>query len=553
MKTNENKNTLLWIYRNTKKQFWPVILLVVLSAIAASIGTVTALLSRSAIDFAIDKQMDRFIFYAILLATIFIAHVFINAFCKYLLERCRSKIEISLKQKLFSAILNKNYSKISGYHSGELLNRLTGDVAVIGDAVATILPRLASMISRLVVAFSVIVLIEPIFALIFSALGIVIFISTRSLRRKIKNLHKEVQKTEDNTRSYWQEVMVNLLAIKVFDVQERMGNKSDQLQQLNFDKKMKKTVFGVIANTGYGLVLRAGYIFAFSWCGFSLLNSSMSFGTFTAVLQLISQIQQPFSGLSGIIPKYYGALASAERIMEIEDIENEKSNFQKIDANMIYNKTESIEFSDVSFAYDDENVLQSFDFSFRKGDFIAITGRSGIGKSTLFKLLLGVYSVNNGSIFIKMQDDQKIACDETTRLMFAYVPQGNLIFSGTILENLNFINPDADQKQIERALFLSCADEFTSKLPQGLETVIGEKGIGLSEGQVQRLAIARALLCGSPILLLDEATGSLDEATEAKILQNLKNMKNITCLIVTHRKQALNICNKHINIEKNID
>ena len=193
-------------------------------------------------------------------------------------------------------------------------------------------------------------------------------------------------------------------------------------------------------------------------------------------------------------------------------------------------------------------ILDKTSLSIKKGDFVAIMGISGIGKSTLLKLLLGVFSVQGGSISLKLSN-KDIPVDKHTRRLFAYVPQGNMLLSGTIRENLTFINESATDEQIEQAINVSCAKEFIDELPQGLETVIGEKGMGLSEGQLQRLAIARSLLSGSPVLLLDEATSALDEATEKKLLTNLKCLKNVTCIIVSHKKAALEICNKYVRIE----
>ena len=249
------------------------------------------------------------------------------------------------------------------------------------------------------------------------------------------------------------------------------------------------------------------------------------------------------------MPKYYTTIASAERIMELDDLPNEKEiNQSDINVSATYKSLKSIEFENISFKYDRDIILDNTSLSIKKGDFVAIMGISGIGKSTLLKLLLGVFNLNFGKIYLDTNNG-KIPIDKNTRKLFSYVPQGNMLISGTIKDNITFINPDASDTEIEKAIRISCAKQFIDELPLGLETVIGEKGLGLSEGQVQRLAIARSLLADSPILLLDEATSALDEKTEKEFLTNLKALDNVTCIIVSHKKAALDICNKTIQIK----
>ena len=275
----------------------------------------------------------------------------------------------------------------------------------------------------------------------------------------------------------------------------------------------------------------------------------MTYGTVTAIIQLVNQVQSPFVSLSGIMPKYYTTIASAERIMELDDLPNEKEiNQSDINVSATYKSLKSIEFENISFKYDRDIILDNTSLSIKKGDFVAIMGISGIGKSTLLKLLLGVFNLNFGKIYLDTNNG-KIPIDKNTRKLFSYVPQGNMLISGTIKDNITFINPDASDTEIEKAIRISCAKQFIDELPLGLETVIGEKGLGLSEGQVQRLAIARSLLADSPILLLDEATSALDEKTEKEFLTNLKALDNVTCIIVSHKKAALDICNKTIQIK----
>ena len=247
------------------------------------------------------------------------------------------------------------------------------------------------------------------------------------------------------------------------------------------------------------------------------------------------------------MPKYYSMLASAERIMEIEQIENEP-NFNEIDREKVYGQLKGIAIENAVFTYDRDKVLNGGSVYINKGEFVAISGPSGVGKSTLIKLLLGVYQLDNGKVYFDL-NDCKLDIDNSTRVMFSYVPQGNMLFSGSLKDNITFINSNASQSQIDFALFVSQVSEFIGDLPQGLDTLVGENGVGLSEGQIQRIAIARAILTNAPIILLDEATSALDEQTEKAVLNNLKALKDTTVIIVSHKKAATSICDRNIQIK----
>ena len=533
-----------WTYYATKKQLPIIIVLVVFNSLLACTGTVGAIVSKYLIDNAVNKNIRMFFIFAVILASIFIFNTVFKALTNYLTERSRALIEQNIKADLFRQITLKNYEDISSFHSGTLLNRLTSDVTLISNCVTTVLPTTVSVIVKLICAFVVITMFEPWFSVLFLIGGFFVFFATKLMRTKLKKLHKKVQEEDDKLRSFWQECLSNLLAVKVFSNENNMDKKSNELQDNCFKAKMKKTRFSVFTGACYSGVMYLGYLFAFIWCAVMLIvDATFTYGSFTAIIQLVNQVQQPFSTFSGVIPQYYNAMASAERIMEIEDIEDEKSNNEKINAESVYSELKSIKINNLSFAYKRDKVFENLNFDINKGDFTAIVGHSGIGKSTLFKIMLGVYSPMSGSIDL-VCDDKTIKCSNNTRKLFSYVPQGNLIFSGSIKENILFVNQNATESQIKTAIELSCVNEFVEKLPLGIDTKIGEKGLGLSEGQVQRIAIARALLSNAPILLLDEATSALDAKTETKVLENLKSIDNKTCIFVTHRKQALTVCNK---------
>lgn len=538
-----------WLLSIGKSQLGKVFVIVVVNAIAASLSIFFANFSKHIIDGAtVYKDINYVVKYAILLLLLIISQMVLTLVGKSFVERCKGRLEMIFKQHMLDEIMKKDYSKVSEYHTGELQNRMFNDVVVVTDGITNIVPNIVFLVVKLVCAFSYLVVIDKIFALFFLVGGIAVFLLMGIFRGTIKRLHKIVQETEGKTRSFFQEAIINLLVVKSFVVEDKISNDAKELQETNYKAKMKRRFFSITANAGISTVFSLGYVFALSFGAYRLLSGAMTYGTVTAILQLVNQVQAPFASLSSIMPKYYALIASGERLMEICNIENEdNSNSEEVDVDETYSKLKSILFKNISFGYDRELILDNASLEINKGDFIAITGISGIGKSTILKLLLGVFKVNSGDISLNLSNGM-IPADRKTRKLFAYVPQGNMLLSGTIRENLTFINSDVTEEEINEAVRVSCSKQFVDELPLGLETVIGEKGMGLSEGQIQRLAIARSLLSKSPILLLDEATSALDEATEKQFLTNLKQMKNVTCIIVSHKRAALDICNKYVKI-----
>ncbi|MBE7081183.1 MAG: ABC transporter ATP-binding protein [Clostridiales bacterium] len=542
-------NALKWIMKNSKSQNKKIIVLLIANALFSALSIVFALFIKEIIDSAVAQNLNRLISFASAIIVVVILQFGFRIFTNLLTENIKNRLEIGYKSSLFSSILRKKHDKITTFHSGELMTRLTSDVSVVSEGVSTILPTIISAVTRLVLAVVTLIIIDWVFAIAFTVAGLSVFLVLGFLRGKLKSYHKKSQETDGKIRSFMQECIENILAVKVFSVNSKIQKKSDDLQETNYSVKMKRQKYGALGHAMYNFIFSAGYLFALIYGAIKMLNSKglFTYGSLSAILQLVNNVQVPFISLSNVVPKYYSMLASAERIMEMENIENEPE-IQQVDREKIYKKLKGIVVDGVDFTYDRDSVLKDASIYINKGDFVAITGASGVGKSTLIKLLLGVYSLDNGSVYFDIQDE-KMALDNSTRSMFSYVPQGNMIFSGTIKDNITFINSDASEEEIERAINISMCKEFIETLPKGLETVIGENGVGLSEGQVQRIAIARAILTKAPILLLDEATSALDENTEKIVLDNLKGIDGATIIIVSHKKAALSICDKNIQIK----
>lgn len=557
-----NKSAFKWIVKNSKPQTLNIIFLVICYAAFSYIGVNNALISGNLVDSAVkvangtSKDMKEVIFYAVLFTSAIAAQIILRVLCSNLSFKAAARLEISMKNNLFRQIVGKEYKKISEYHSGELLNRLTSDISIVANCITTILPNLVFFLVQITGAFVLLCRIDIVFAALFFVGGICVLVLAQILKPIMKRMHKKCQETDGKTRSFMQEIIASLLVVKVFNSEDRVAKDCKEYQEINYKARRKRNIFSIITSTGLVSVFSIGHLFSLIWGCFRIALYNMSYGTLTSILSLVSQIQSPIQGLSSVFSTYYQALASADRIMEIEDIRNEEYiNDKNLDVQKIYSELKTIEFSNITFSYDRDTILEDTGATVNKGDFVAVTGASGIGKSTLVKLLLSVFEPSKGSIYFTMKNGEKMHVDKGTRNMFAYVPQGNFLLSGTIRENISFIKPEATDEEIMRIAKLCCADEFINELPMGLNTVIGEKGKGLSEGQVQRIAVARALISDAPILLLDEATSALDQSTEERLLSNLKSLTDKTCIMISHKNAASSVCNRelHINEKKITD
>lgn len=551
-RNSENRkdfSALKWIINTAKGSWIFVFIYALLSAALAYFGILTAYGTKDVVNGATSNDAALLKRGAIYLLILVVVQILLKIFNGNMYERSRARIEIKIRTRVFESIMKKDYAAISAHHSGDLLNRLTSDVQTICDGVTGLVPHIVSLLTKMISAVVIIAGLDWIFAAIFLAGGALIALISLFFRKYLKNIHKEAQSADGKVRSFFQESLASLLVIKVFNAYKQISEKAHLLQEDNYKIRIKRATISIFANTGVQMAFSLGYLFAMVLGGFRVYRGMIDIGELTAILQLVNQIQSPLYALAGVIPTYYSVIASAERIIEIENYADEaESDGSLCDRYECYEKLKEIVFDSVTFKYNRDYVFKNATAVIKKGDFVAITGISGIGKSTLLKLLLGVVYPQEGTIKIVTEDSEK-QVDRNTRSLFSYVPQGNMLLSGTLRENVTFMCKEKSDEEIERAVKLSCSDDFVSRLPDGLETVVGERGLGLSEGQIQRIAIARAILYDAPIILFDEATSALDEETEERLLKNLRAMENKTCVIVSHKPAALTVCNKEIRIE----
>lgn len=530
------------VFKNLKGEGGKIFVLSLLSVVVSLLCIARAKCYQVIID-AIGKADSPIVLYSCLFALLVVVTVILCQIYRFFRERTVTDMYNRIRHKVMNAAIGAEYGVISGFHTGDILNRMFSDAKIVSESTADIIPSLFELSVTLLGSAVFLFFISRPFCLILVASGILMSLVAVLARKVLKRLHKEVQESDGAVRSLFQEQLSGLLMIKVFGAEARSLSSIDKKQKNYFDKNMKKQIASCVLNFGYTMACNAVLLFTFFYAVYGIKEGFLTYGTLTAMMQLANNIQSSVTGLGALLPKIYSAAASGERVNEITDISKESEEKTEL------NEVSKIDFNNISFSYGRNDVLKNIGFSVSKGETVAIQGASGIGKSTLLYLLLGIYKCDSGEITISDGEKTEKA-GKGTRRFFAFTPQGNGLFSGTIAENIIFARENVTDEEMKNALKISCADEFISALPDGVDTYLGENGAGLSEGQQQRIAIARALLSGAEVLLLDEATSALDEATEKRFIENLRTVGK-TAILITHRKSPLSIASSSYIIKEN--
>ncbi len=541
-----NKTAGSWLFGHTRRQLPGVVLLSVLSVVTALGYLWLALLSKqlleaaqallqSEIPYTVWECLRQPSLYvpALTVVGVVIAQVVLHILTSRLKVYAAGKLEMRLREQVFSSLLRADYAAVQEYHSGELITRLTSDVTVVSQGVTGLLPTAASLIARLVGSIALMVALAPELALVLIGAGLLALIGSRLYGTRLKRLHKRCQEAYGKTRSFMQESLIHILSLKAFSAEEAAKQELDVRQTEHFRWKLRRNLLQVLGSAAMYTVITAAYYAMLLWSAFGLVVGTMTVGTLAALLQIFEQLQAPLRNASGLLSQYYTIMASAERLQQTDDIAPEQETALPAERKVMIDGFCRLVLSDVHFAYDQETVvLRGVDLTVNRGECVALVGTSGIGKSTLMKLILAIYPCNEGSI--TLDGDMPLSVGVQSRRLMAYVPQGNSLISGTIRENIAFFREVTDDRLAE-VVRLACLDEFVASLPDGLETVVGENGFGISEGQAQRIGIARALLHDAPLLLLDECTSALDAQTEERLLTNLRGLQNKAVLLISHK------------------
>lgn len=546
MRNKENNGRALkWIYCRIRRYIPLTAAVSVISALSALSFVALALITKRVMDIATGDTSGSLFKSGILLFAVIAIQILLSAAQSILNAYSNGKQTIAFRNYLFGMLCRKKYADISAYHSGDILNRFTSDIDTVVTSSVNIIPNVVSIATKIVAGIGTMLFMNPYIAAAVLLCGVTFPAIGRAINKRYKYMHKECQRTEGRTRAFLQECFENIVVIKTFISEAPFIKKLDSYMDDNFRLKIKRTSISVIANISLYALFTAGYYAVLLWGAGGLSGGTLTYGTLMAFLQLISQLRAPLQNVSGILPQYYSALASAERLMELEGAADEPFPAAAERLEKIKEDFRTLEIKNLFFGYAGESVLRDFSLCAKRGNITAITGESGSGKSTLFKLILGLYEPQSGSITI----NGEIPLDASLRGLFAYVPQGNMVLSGTVRENITMNNRAVTDEQIERAARAAEIYDYITSLPDGFETHLAERGAGLSEGQIQRISIARALLTNAPILLLDEATSALDEETETRVLANIKSMTDKTVLFITHRNTSLKVCDRIVHVE----
>lgn len=541
-----------WIIKIAGKHLWAVALLCIFTILLTLAGVVQALAMANFLDHAAAGDRAGFLrWFGVYFGLIFFQLV--GGAIKNLFQQSVSNaMHNNVRLRFFRTVLTREYSTLRGKHSGELMQLISSDTSIVVGTVLSLPMEVCGLVTQLVGASLCLTFLQGRLALLLLGCFVIMLAAGMPLRKFVRKYHKLLMEAGAKILNVHQEALGNLLIIRAFQATEGVLRQAKDRLEAYRKVMLRKAWISQLIHSGSSAAINVAYIIGMLWCGMGIVNGTISFGTFSAVWQLIGQITGPAMQVTGILPQYYTMAASADRLKELENLSAETVD-SGTDWKQVGESFDSIRCRDLTFSYDntDQNaVLRHLDFTINRGDFIAITGESGIGKSTFLKLLLGIYRPADASVFVRTSDGAEYPLDTGARSMISYVPQGNFLMSGTIRDAVHFWQGDqVDEARMQEACRIAEAEGFISALEQGYDTRLEERGAGLSEGQLQRLAIARAIYSDKPVLLLDEATSALDEQTEARVLENLKELKNRTVIIVTHRKAALDICNRIVDVK----
>jgi ABC-type multidrug transport system fused ATPase/permease subunit len=533
-----------WVLGYTKP-FIPQLSLLMSFDILATLSSVgMAIIGKQMIDKASAGQLSELWKIIIIYVLVILGTQALSMVSSLVSVVVYEKFGFGIRKKVYRRILDTSWIDISKYHTGDLMTRLTSDVGAVADGISNTIPTIIRLVVELLVTFVTLAYYDfrlAVFALLVAPIAM---IASLWLGRKLKYLQLKVQQTESKYRSFMQESLANILIEKSFCLEDYSEERLTELRDERIYWVFKKNRTNMYASAAMGLSFQTGYIVAFAWGAICIARKTITYGTMTVFLQLVNRIQAPVLGLAQVVPKIISMLASAGRIIELQKLPKEEYLGNSITPQGI-----GVKVTNLSFGYTDELVFDDANIDFKPGEFTAIVGKSGIGKTTLVRLIMAFTQKLKGNVEFYNEKGEKMVASPDARNFIAYVPQGNTLFSGTIRDNILMGRKDATEEEIIEALKSSSAYEFIMEFPNGIDTVIGEKGVGISEGQAQRIAIARALVRRAPFLILDEATSSLDEKTELSVLEGIRKWNpSPTCLLITHRRSVLQYCDREIQI-----
>ena len=515
-----------------------------IGCISVACSLVFVLFSKNAIDIATGAREGVLSLYGIGMACLILFEIGLHALDNWVANCLDVEMRNKFRSRFFGLLLQSEWQGKERYHSGDVLNRMVQDLSSVVSVITTTLPFALITVIQLVASFCLLYSMDHTLAVVLVLILPFFSLLSRFYVSRMRRMTKAVRESESRIHEVMQESLQHKTIVKTLEQSAGMMSRLARWQEQLFGEVVQRTRFSVLSRGLVSMGFSAGYLTAFLWGVFSIQGGAITFGVMTAFLQLVGRIQRPLADLARMIPTLVSALTSAERLMELEALPTEPT------GDTIRMKGQAgIRFTDVSFQYADgeEEVITHFNETFTPGSITAILGETGAGKTTLIRLILALVKPTAGGVTI-YDDGREVEVSPQTRANLVYVPQGNTLFSGTIRDNLLLGRPDATDEELWEVLRVACA-EFVLSLPNGLDTLCGEQGGGLSEGQAQRIAIARSLLRPGSILLLDEATSALDPETERRLLERLSETRaGRTMIFITHRTSVLKYCDRVLRV-----
>ncbi len=536
-----------WIFSYSRKYTKVIICYTIIGIISSTLGLVSSVASKYMIDIITGYQFEKLW----LVAVIMVSSMVVSLLFTSLVNRYSTKLSIyvnnDMQADIFDRIIDADWLSISQFENGDILNRFNNDVNTVASNAVSWLPNLIIYVYSIAATLAVILYYDATMALIALLSAPILLLSGRYLMRKNSEYRRKVLEVNSKLMNYEVETFYNFDTIKSFGVMEHYSKGLRGWQERFKQTNLAYNLFTIKTNIGMS-VLSAGVSFlAFGYCLFRLWTGDILYGTMTLFLEQRSKLSNQFSNLVRIIPGMLNSAVSARRIRELVELPREVHMPEQSERmRQAARHGFTVQLEHVNFAYIQEHrVLTDSNFIASPGEIVALVGPSGEGKTTMLRMILGLLHPNQGTAQLVTQDGETVPIHADTRRYFSYVPQGNTLMSGTIADNLRVVKEDATEEEIKQALETACAWEFVQKMPDGIHSLLGTRGRGVSEGQAQRISIARAVLRDAPILLLDEATSALDVATERQVLRNIMHRHpNKTCIVTTHRPSVLNLCQR---------
>lgn len=533
----------LWMYQYAKKYWLSICFYIFAGVLGTFMGLGTSVASKYLIDAVSGIKKERIFFWAILIIGMTAANIFSNAVISRISARINVMIQNEIQADIFEKIIHTEWKELKDFRSGDLLNRLSNDAVQVASSVISWIPNCITKLVQFIGAFWIIFYYDPVMAGIALLGAPVTVVCSRKLMYRMRIYNNEMRQMTGSLMSFQDDTFQNMQTVKALDLTEVFGQKLKRLQKKYKEKMLDYNKFTVYTSSFMSAVGTGVSYICFGWSVYRLWSGYITTGTLLMFFQMANSLSSSFSSLVQIVPAAINATTCAGRLMAVSELEKEK--YLDMDQiQLIQSKKKiSIELKNADIRYNDgKNVIQKGNFTANAGEVTAVIGPSGEGKTTLIRTLLGLLYPTTGSAQIKTTEGLYARISSGTREFISYVPQGNTVFAGTIAENLRMVKKNATDEEIREALETACAYEFIKDMPGGIDTIVGEKGNGLSEGQAQRIAIARALLKDAPILILDEATSALDIETEEKILKNIMEAEQgRTCIVTTHRPSVLSV------------